>query len=70
MPKKVAAAKPKKAVSAEKQLIKLREQADSIPGVADLIELYESHAELVAKTHGYLRQQSRFTVVTSGDTTI
>lgn len=70
MQNKVAAAKSKKAANAEKQLLQLREQADSLPGVADLIKLYESHAELVAKTHGYFRQQSRFTVVTSGDTTI
>jgi hypothetical protein len=66
----VSAAKAKELAIAAEQLTDLQKQADALPGVADLIKLYQSHAELVAKSQGYIRSHSRITVVTSGDTTI
>jgi hypothetical protein len=65
----VSAPKAQELEIAAEQLTNLQRHADALPGVADLIKLYQAHAELVAKTHGYIRSHTRITVVTSGDTT-
>lgn len=70
MQNQTSASKAKKLALAAEQLTELQKQADSLPGVADLVKLYETHADLVAKSQGYIRSHTRITVVTSGDTTI
>ena len=70
MTKSVVETRRQKGEKRRDQALDLQHRVDSIPGVADLVRLYANHAALVAKSQGYVRHQSRFTVVTSGDSTI
>lgn len=56
-------------VEASKEASELFEKAASLPGVAELMRLYNTHAALLAKANNYSVQRSKVTVFTSSDAT-